>query len=96
MFSDRPRLSGDEAFHEAEDWFKELINGAEIVLPGADRALRWALDQPEPITAQQMVDIGEPQFSNLLSRDLHGLLYNKNDCENGPDSRGETRCAQRP
>ena len=77
MFEDLPKLSGDEMSHDAEDWFKELANATKILIPGAGRVLRWAMEKSDAVTPEELMQHSDPQMVNNLSRELHGLLYKK-------------------
>ena len=73
------KLSGDEDYQSGMDWFKELINLTEITMPGAGAILKATMDRTEPIDSKTLNDMSDPMLSNILSRDLHGLLYRKNN-----------------
>ena len=69
------RLTGHESYHKGMAWSRELVNVSEIALPGSGSLIKVVLETSSPIDMQDLNRMKDPTLANILSREMHGLLY---------------------
>ena len=77
LFMNLKVLTGDETRQAIDDWYEDVINAVELILPNSSGTLKWARTKLDPITDQQILAMD--QSSQKLSREICGLLRMKTE-----------------
>ena len=69
-----PSIGGDESFETIDDRYDDITTISELVIPGSDHVMKWAMSKSEKIADNDMNAHESSALVNRVSKELHALL----------------------
>ena len=70
-------LSGSESFEQIDEWYSDMANDIELIMPGSKKILKEAERSPVVITQAAIMARDDQVFVSRLSREMFGVLQKK-------------------
>ena len=70
-------LTGSEDTEAFDDWYQDMENDFELIIPGSKVIMRQAEGNPAPITMHSMLSGEDSDLVSKVSRELYSVLAKK-------------------